>query len=285
MPRWQNLLRREAIARLIQETMRNARSYAYPWIPRQESPDAASPIEQLEPRLLLSASVEGIVYGDLDNNAVMDATDPGMASWTVYHDANLNRQLDTGEAFTLTDATGRYRLDHLESGHAQIGMIVPAGYRAAGGSSTEIALALDPNAGVPSVDFGLTVTEPTVMALFTDTTASSVSLSLKDPASLHPGQWRIAWGDGTATSIIKENVAESFQHTFSKKSSYEISLEREVDTHWFSIPVARIGHTSALGVKPTVFTNSGFSSVVEQQSVRQYQDGVLIEEHADDSKL
>ena len=63
-------------------------------------------------------SIVGTVWQDMDGNGVRDLdpetgafTDPGLANWTVFLDANGNTLLDTGEVSTLTDSAGNYRFD------------------------------------------------------------------------------------------------------------------------------------------------------------------------------
>jgi hypothetical protein len=75
-------------------------------------------VEPLEDRLALAGGVSsqvggevvGRVFGDLNNNGVRDAGEPGLAQRVVYADANGDGRLDPGEASASTDATGAYEL-------------------------------------------------------------------------------------------------------------------------------------------------------------------------------
>ncbi|WP_372895217.1 beta-propeller fold lactonase family protein, partial [Stieleria sp.] len=69
------------------------------------------------------ATINGLVYDDLNRDGVLDAGEPGLAGWTLYIDDNGNDQLDTGERTIVTsaddpltaeDETGRYSFSPLE---------------------------------------------------------------------------------------------------------------------------------------------------------------------------
>lgn len=56
------------------------------------------------------ATVSGIKFNDLDGDGVGEVGEPGLTGWTIFHDANANGVLDTGEARDVTDATGNYSI-------------------------------------------------------------------------------------------------------------------------------------------------------------------------------
>jgi len=81
------------------------------------SRNAGKPIfEALEQRLLLSASISGQKFEDLNANGVLDAGEPGLEGWRIYLDLDANGQWDAGEPFELTDAAGEYAFTGLASG-------------------------------------------------------------------------------------------------------------------------------------------------------------------------
>ena len=58
-------------------------------------------------------SISGIKYHDLNADGDQDSGEGGLAGWTIYVDENGNDQLDAGEAFDVTDATGAWTIEGL----------------------------------------------------------------------------------------------------------------------------------------------------------------------------
>jgi subtilisin family serine protease len=57
------------------------------------------------------ATVNGFVFNDTNNTGFRETTsEPGIANWVVYHDANRNGTRDVSETFATTTATGAYTL-------------------------------------------------------------------------------------------------------------------------------------------------------------------------------
>ena len=75
------------------------------------------------------AEIRGIKWNDLDGDGIQDPTESGLASWTIYLDANTNDQLDTGETFTTTDAIGNYRFTDLRPGTYAVAEVMQEGWR------------------------------------------------------------------------------------------------------------------------------------------------------------
>ncbi|QEF96371.1 Serine-aspartate repeat-containing protein D precursor [Stieleria maiorica] len=79
--------------------------------------------EALEARHLLTASIEGLVFGDTNQDGIQNLAETGIAGVTVYSDLNSNGTRDAGEPFTQTtaddpgtpgvDELGRYVIDNL----------------------------------------------------------------------------------------------------------------------------------------------------------------------------
>ncbi|MCA9246155.1 MAG: hypothetical protein KDA42_03540, partial [Planctomycetales bacterium] len=55
-----------------------------------------------------TGSIAGNVWRDLNNNGVKDASDTGIAGWTVFIDLNEDKILDPDEPFEVTDGNGDY---------------------------------------------------------------------------------------------------------------------------------------------------------------------------------
>ena len=61
-------------------------------------------------------SVKGQLWNDADKDGVVDAGEQKLANWVVFDDVNRNGRLDTGEASTKSDSSGKYQLDELSNG-------------------------------------------------------------------------------------------------------------------------------------------------------------------------
>jgi len=75
------------------------------------------------------ASISGTLFNDLNANGNPETTESKVAGRTVYIDANNNGKLDSGEARTLTDATGHFTFGNLQAGSYTIREVLPAGWR------------------------------------------------------------------------------------------------------------------------------------------------------------
>lgn len=81
--------------------------------------------EHLERRQLLSGSIEGHVFVDIDGDKAFGAGDQPRADVAVYLDANENGQFDTGETSVFTDAQGHYRFDDVPAGERLVALNAP----------------------------------------------------------------------------------------------------------------------------------------------------------------
>jgi subtilisin family serine protease len=70
-------------------------------------------LEPCERRLLLVGTITGTVYSDYNSNGVQDGSEPGLAGWTVYIDANNNNLPEPAEQQRTTDANGQYSFANL----------------------------------------------------------------------------------------------------------------------------------------------------------------------------
>ena len=72
--------------------------------------------------------IKGTVWNDENGDGIEGATEPGLANWTVYLDANQNGQLDEGETSTQTDGDGNYHFSALAPDTYTVSQVVPEGW-------------------------------------------------------------------------------------------------------------------------------------------------------------
>jgi len=72
-------------------------------------------VSQLNIGNFQQAAITGRKFNDLNGNGI-DNSDPGIAGWEVFLDANGNNSFDAGEVKTTTDASGNYKFDNLGPG-------------------------------------------------------------------------------------------------------------------------------------------------------------------------
>ena len=75
-----------------------------------------------------TGSITGSVYMDANYNGVRDASEGGLAGWTVFLDFNADRRLDPGDIATVTDAAGNYQFLGLAPGTYTVRQAVPSGF-------------------------------------------------------------------------------------------------------------------------------------------------------------
>lgn len=73
-------------------------------------------------------TIQGTVWNDLNQNKTREASDPGLAGWTVFLDINTNGALDATEPSTVTDADGFYQFTDVPAGDYEVTEIQPAGW-------------------------------------------------------------------------------------------------------------------------------------------------------------
>ena len=118
--------------------------------------------ESLEARHLLTASIEGLVFADSNQDGIENNAETGIAGVTVYADLNNNGARDAGEPFTQTtaddpgtpgvDELGRYVLDNLseQTHHVTIELAANTRQTAPLSPATGSALTLFENAPRPA---------------------------------------------------------------------------------------------------------------------------------------
>ena len=72
--------------------------------------------------------VSGSVFHDVNNNALRDSGEAGLAGWRVYVDADRDGVLDSTERSVLTDSSGNWRFNNLAAGTYQIRIIQQSGW-------------------------------------------------------------------------------------------------------------------------------------------------------------
>ncbi len=125
-------------------------------------------IEALERRMLLSGTISGTVFDDLNGNGRRDAGEPGFANQTVFIDTNKNALLDSGELSQLTNATGAFSFAALQEGKLRLRHLVPTGRRitAPGSVFHDVSVLVD--GSVAGLDFGNTNTAIIRGTVFSD---------------------------------------------------------------------------------------------------------------------
>jgi hypothetical protein len=79
---------------------------------------------------LLTGTISGQVFDDVDGNGVRGPNEGGLAGVTVYLDIDRDGVSEVGEPSAVTDATGGYVFD-VAAGDYAVRVVEPAGYRAA----------------------------------------------------------------------------------------------------------------------------------------------------------
>jgi hypothetical protein len=61
-------------------------------------------------------SIYGVKFYDANFNKMQDPGEQGLPDWVIYLDTNNNHELDPGETYAITDATGHYAFTNLATG-------------------------------------------------------------------------------------------------------------------------------------------------------------------------
>ncbi|HEX3356625.1 MAG TPA: SdrD B-like domain-containing protein [Tepidisphaeraceae bacterium] len=100
-----------------------------------------------------NGSIQGTIWNDINGDGVHDATDPGLAGWTVFIDQNNNRILDAGETSVTSDANGLYSMPDLAPGSYQIREIVQPNWNLTLGVDNGVGVKVSSN-HASVLDFG-----------------------------------------------------------------------------------------------------------------------------------
>ncbi len=74
------------------------------------------------PRYAAASEITGLLFADVNQNGVQDASESGLAGVEVYLDINRNGGMDEGERRVLTDEQGRYTFDRVLFGDYVVGV-------------------------------------------------------------------------------------------------------------------------------------------------------------------
>lgn len=88
-----------------------------------------------------NGEVSGRLWFDRNENVAVDATEPVLAGWNVFADANRNGTRDADEPTATTDQEGRYTLTNVPPGNHAIRPELPAGWYATGPERGHVELA------------------------------------------------------------------------------------------------------------------------------------------------
>lgn len=109
---------------------------------------------------LLNGSIQGTVWNDANIDGVRNVdpatgafTEPGLAGWIVFLDANNNRLADPGEPATITDATGSYSFISLPEGDYEVTEVLPGGWDVSPGYDSRQTVAVFAGEATTAGDF------------------------------------------------------------------------------------------------------------------------------------
>jgi hypothetical protein len=74
-------------------------------------------------------TISGTVFNDLNNNGVLDPSEPGLAGLTVFLDLNGDGAYESGEPFAVSGADGSYSLTTNSTGTFTLREVLPAGWQ------------------------------------------------------------------------------------------------------------------------------------------------------------
>jgi RHS repeat-associated protein len=94
------------------------------------------------------------VTGEIVQQAAPQATEPGLAGWTVYLDQNHNGQLDPGEPSSVTDALGHYYFSNVAPGAYTVAEVSQAGFQQTAPLGDTYAAVVQSGQVVSGLDFG-----------------------------------------------------------------------------------------------------------------------------------
>jgi hypothetical protein len=99
-------------------------------------------------------TIEGAVFGDVDQNGSWVSGEVGLAGWTVFVDADADGALDAGEISAVSNASGQYALFDLAPGDWTVRIIGQPGFRSTQPSSGSYTVSLSAGSVISNVNFG-----------------------------------------------------------------------------------------------------------------------------------
>ncbi len=114
-------------------------------------------VEPIESRVLMSVSISGSVFNDLNGNGVHDAGELPLKGSTVFIDLNHNGKYDAGsDIASVTNASGEYSFKLAPGTYEVVCKLPGSDWRQTlpkGGNSAEYGVALDDNQVVEGLTF------------------------------------------------------------------------------------------------------------------------------------
>lgn len=160
--------------------------------------------------------VRGLAFNDLDGDGTRDTAEPGLASFTIFSDANNNGVLDTSERSTTTNSDGTYRLE-LPAGTHRIRQVPNAAFSVAPSTGHTVNLAI--GAEIDNTNFANAVpglSAPTLLVASNSGSASDTITSFNNHTAARALQLQVTnpragatvriyvdgvrFGEGTATT-------------------------------------------------------------------------------------
>lgn len=226
----------------------------------------------------LPGEIQGIKWKDTDGDGTKDATEVGLAGWTIFLDADKDGILDPGETFTTTGVNGEYSFKNLAPDTYTVAEVVQEGWKqtspgAPGNKSFETGdLTNWQKAGdvtIQTAAYGATPTDGTYDALITNGFGSVSDAKLESFVGLTPGSLD-ALGNGNATegSVLAQTISVpagaklSFDWNFLTNEGTPSSYN---DFAFFTVgsnPSNTLGNTnSSFVTSPTIFQEeTGFGT-------------------------
>ncbi|HAZ45207.1 MAG TPA: hypothetical protein DCZ55_12255 [Cyanobacteria bacterium UBA11371] len=165
----------------------------------------------------LPGEIQGIKWKDTDGDGIKDASEAGLAGWTIFLDSDTDGILDPGETFTTTGVNGEYSFKNLAPDTYTVAEVVKQGWTQTspgvpGNKSFETgnftSWQTKGNTSIQTAAYGATPTDGTYDALITNGTGSVSDTALESFAGLAAGSLD-ALGNGNATegSAIAQTIS------------------------------------------------------------------------------
>ena len=148
--------------------------------------DSSFLIEPLERRSLLSGTIKGVIFDDLNGNGVRETGEPGLANQTIYLDVNFDGTFNKNEPSVKSGADGSYTFAARPNGIQRVRYDPPTGRRLTAPSAIfrDVPVA---NNTTSNVNFGSTTNAVAVGYVFSDTNGNG----RKDVGELGLAGWTV----------------------------------------------------------------------------------------------
>ncbi len=165
----------------------------------------------------LPGEIQGIKWKDSDGDGIKDASEVGLAGWTIFLDSDQDGILDPGETFTTTGVNGEYNFKNLAPDTYTVAEQVKEGWQqtspgAPGNKSFETgnfnSWQTKGNTSIQTAAYGATPTDGTYDALITNGVGAVSDTALETFAGLTAGSLD-GLGNGNATegSVLTQTIS------------------------------------------------------------------------------